>query len=235
LPFPRHGEDSVPRGEAAGAPPPIPERSGGMYARTTTVRGNPQSIDDAIAYLRDKVMPAIQSLDGYVGLSMLCDRDSGRSIAATAWETEEAMHNSETPLHALRQRYAEIMGGQPEVQEWEIAVLHRQHHAPDGACCRVIWARGDPLEEERVTDAFRMTMLSRLEDLPGFCSVSVLVDRESGRSATAVVYESRAAMTRATDMARPMREEFSRQMGMDVLEVAEFDLVLAHLRVPETV
>ncbi len=37
-----------------------------------------------------------------------------------------------------------MMGGQPEVKEWEIAVLHRVHHAPEGACCRVLWSRGEP-------------------------------------------------------------------------------------------
>jgi heme-degrading monooxygenase HmoA len=206
-----------------------------MYARTTTVHGNPQSLDDAIAYLREEVLPAVQETEGCIGLSMLCDRDSGRCIATTAWETEEAMHNSESGFYAMRQRYAEKAGGRPEVLEWEIAVLHRLRQAPEGACCRVIWGRGDPLEEERVRDAFRMTMVSRMEQLPGFCSVSMLVDRETGRSATAVVYESRDAMNRATDGAGPMREEFSRQMGIDITEVAEFDLVLAHLRVPETV
>jgi heme-degrading monooxygenase HmoA len=206
-----------------------------MYARSTTVRGNPQSLDDAIAYLRDEVMPAVQDMEGCIGLSMLCDRDSGRCIATTAWETEEAMHNSESGVHAMRQRFAEIAGGRSEVQEWEIAVLHRTHQAPEGACCRVIWGRGDPLEEERVRDAFRMTMVTRMEDLPGFCSVSMLVDPETGRSATAVVYETRDAMERATAPGRQMREEFTRQMGTDVTEVAEFDLVLAHLRVPETV
>jgi heme-degrading monooxygenase HmoA len=205
-----------------------------MYARSTTVNGDPKSLDGAVAYVRDEVMPMVQEMDGCIGLSMLCDRDSGRTITTSAWATEEAMHNSEGPIHDMRQRFAVMMGGRPEVQEWEIAVLHRLHPAPDGAACRVIWARGDPLEEERVVDAFRMTMVSRMEDLPGFCSVSVLVDRESGRSATAVVYESRDAMMRATE-ARPMREEFSRQMNVDITEVAEFDLVLAHLRVPETV
>jgi quinol monooxygenase YgiN len=206
-----------------------------MYARSTTVRGNPQSLDDAIAYLRDEVMPAVQEMDGCIGLSMMCDRDSGRCIATTAWETEEAMHNSEEGLRAMRERYAQIMGSRPEVQEWEIALLHRVHQAPDGACCRVIWGRGDPAEADRVTDAFRMSLLPRMEELPGFCSVSLLVGRETGLSATAVVYESREAMTRAAEQGKPMREEFSRQTGTEMTEVAEFDLVLAHLRVPETV
>jgi len=206
-----------------------------MYARSTTVRGNPQSLDDAIAYLRDEVMPAAQEMDGCVGMSMLCDRDSGRCIATTAWETEEAMHNSESRLHDMRRRYAELMGGEPEVQEWEIGVLHRAHRAPDGACCRVIWSRGNPDDVERVLDTFRMAMLPRVEELPGFCSVSMMVDRVTGRAATATVYESRDAMNRASDTARSMREEFTRQMGGEITEVAEMDLVLAHLRVPETV
>ena len=205
-----------------------------MYARSTTVNGDPKSLDSAVAYVRDEVMPMVQEMDGCIGLSMLCDRDSGRTITTSAWATEEAMHNSEGPIHDMRQRFAVMMGGRPEVAEWEIAVLHRLHPAPDGAACRVIWGRGDPLEEERVVDAFRMTMVSRMEELPGFCSVSVLVDRNSGRSATAVVYESREAMMSATQ-ARQMREEFTRQMNVDITEVAEFDLVLAHLRVPETV
>ena len=206
-----------------------------MYARSTTVRGDPRSLDDAIAYLRDEVMPAAQEMDGCIGLSMMCDRDSGRCIATTAWETEEAMHNSEGRIHEMRQRWSEMMGAQPEVQEWQIAVLHRMHPAPVGACCRVIWGRGDPANVEQMTDVFRMTMLSRMEELPGFCSVSMLVDPESGRSATAVTYDSREAMSQALATAKPMREEFSRQVGAEITDVAEFDLALAHLRVPETV
>jgi quinol monooxygenase YgiN len=206
-----------------------------MYARSTTVRGNPQSLDDAIAYLRDEVMPAVQEMEGCIGLSTMCDRDSGRCIATTAWQSEEAMHNSEGSVHPMRERVAEMLGGRPEVQEWEIAVLHRMHPAPEGACCRVIWSRGNPDDVERVLDTFRMAMLPRIEELPGFCSVSMLVDRENGRSVTATVYENRDAMSRASDTAKAMREDFTRQMGGEITEVAEFDLVLAHLRVPETV
>jgi quinol monooxygenase YgiN len=206
-----------------------------MYARSTTTRGNPQMIDDAIAYLRDEVMPAVTAMDGCIGLSMMCDRDSGRCIATSAWQSEEAMHNSESGMHDMRMRYAQMMGSEPEVQEWEIGVLHRKHTAPEGATCRVIWSRGDPATADNVLETFRMALLPRMEDLPGFCSVSLLINRETGMATSATVYESRDSMNRATEMAKPMREEFTRQMGGEITEVAEFDLVLAHLRVPETV
>ena len=143
-----------------------------MFARSTTVRGNPLSMDDAIAYVRDEVMPAVQQMDGCIGLSMLCDRDTGRCIATTAWETEEAMHDSESGVHDLRMRMAEMMGGRPEIQEWEIAVMHRMREAPEGACARVTWARGDPALIDDRMSTMRTAMLPRVEELPGFCSVA---------------------------------------------------------------
>lgn len=206
-----------------------------MYARSSMVRGNPLRIDQATAYLRDKVMPAVLALDGFVGLSMLADRDGGRCIATTSWRDEAAMHDSEGPLHALRGRFGDILGGRPEVQEWEIAVVHRTRHAPPGACARVIWSRGAPANRESALDTFRLAVLPRLEELPGFCSISMLVDLEAGRAVSSTVYESRDAMTAATAAALPLREEFLRSVGGEITEVAEFDVVLAHLRVPETV
>jgi quinol monooxygenase YgiN len=206
-----------------------------MYARSTTVQGNPQSLDDAITYMRDEVMPAIQQMEGCIGLSLMCDRDSARCIATSAWETEEAMHNSESAVHDKRRRFAEMLGGTPEVKEWDIALLHRVHHAPDGATCRVLWSQGNPGDIERVMDMIRLNLLARMEDLPGFCSVSMLLDRDNGRAVMAVTYENRQSMDRALEQALPMRAEFEQQTGWRFTEIAEFDLALAHLRVPETV
>jgi heme-degrading monooxygenase HmoA len=207
-----------------------------MYARSTTVRGNPQQLDQGIAYVRDEVMPLVRGMDGCVGLSLLCDRDSGRCIVTTAWETEEARQASAEGVRASRTRAAEVFGAaEPEVRDWEIAVMHRMHEAHNGACTRVIWSRRSPDRMDDVLDTFRTTMLSRIEDLPGFCSVSLMIDRQDGRMATAVTYDDRDAMMRANDRAADLRQEAGRTLAMDITEVAEFELVLAHLRVPETV
>lgn len=206
-----------------------------MYARSTTVRGDPRKVDDAIAYVRDEVMPAVQRMSGCVGLSMLCDRDAGRSIVTTAWADDTAMHATAQAIRPMRDRVREVFGGDVEVNEWEIALLHRMHEAPDGACTRVTWVRGDPADADRMTDTFRMALLPRLQDIDGFCSVSVLVNRDNGMCALAATYTSREVMNGSREAVAAMRHEFTSQLGMEVLDLAEFDLVLAHLRVPETV
>jgi heme-degrading monooxygenase HmoA len=192
-------------------------------------------VDDGIAYVRDTMMPAVQQMEGCIGLSMLADRMSGRCIVTTAWEDAEARRRSAESVAPMRQRAAEIMGGPASVHEWEIAVLHRMHESRDGACTRVIWSRGHPARMDRVIDAFRMSMIARIEELPGFCSVSVLVDRTNGRVATAVNYDDREQMNLAQEPGMALRREFHSQMGLEATEVAEFDLVVAHLRVPEMV
>jgi quinol monooxygenase YgiN len=206
-----------------------------MYARSTTIRGNPQNLDDGIAYVRDKVMPAVQQMDGCVGLSMFHDRESGRCIVTSAWADSEALRRSADGVMAMRQRAAEIMGGQAEIQEWEIAVLHRMHTTHNGACARVIWGQGDPARMDRMIDHFRMGLLPRIEELPGFDSVSVMVDRANGRAVAAVSYDSRQSMAEAERPGMALREEFSSEMGMEITDVAAYDIALAQLRVPETV
>ena len=206
-----------------------------MYARSTTMRVRPEAVDDLTAFVRDDVMPMVTQLGGCVGVSALSDRETGRCIITSAWETEDAMHASAERVRPSRERAAERFGATPEVQEWEIAVLHRAHRAGDGACARVTWARTDAAHLDRVTDAYRESLMPWWEETPGFCSNSLMVDRRDGRCASAVVFEDRAAMAGTRDQFTTLREEFASRMEMEVLEVAEFDLALAHLRVPETV
>jgi hypothetical protein len=206
-----------------------------MYARSTTIYGDPTMLGDGIDYVRDTVMPAIRQMAGSVGLSMLCDRETGRCIITTAWRDEMSMHDTEHAVHDLRQRASELLGGHADVQEWEIAVMHRMHEAHNGACTRVIYGSMDMDRLDDGITTMRTSLLPKMEELTGFCAVNHMIDRETGRSATAVTYDSRADMMTANDDAKALREEFARGVGMEITGIAEFDLVLAHLRVPEMV
>ncbi len=205
-----------------------------MYARSTTVAGSPERVDDGIAHVCDEVRPAVEAMPGCLGLSMLVDRDTGRCIVTSSWRDVEAMRAGAGRVDPLREYAAEVFGGDVDVQEWEVAVMHRRSEAPSGACTRVTWFRADPAGLDRVLDAYRSVMVPRMEDYPGFCSVSLMVDRETGRAASAVTFEDREDMDAGRTHARASRDDFARSMRLEITETAEFDLVLAHLRVPET-
>ena len=207
-----------------------------MYARSNTLQGKPAAMDDGIAYVRDEVMPMVRGVDGCVGLSMLADRDSGRCIVTTAWETEDAMHASDAAMRDSRARAAEVFGSAAaQVEEWEVALVHRAHEGHDSARARVIRSDVDAGGMDRLVDDFRSDMLARVEALPGFCSLSMMVDRRNGRCALTVTYEDADALMRADDQAAALRREAQDRMGMRMTEVSEYDLVLHHLRVPEMV
>jgi hypothetical protein len=204
-----------------------------VYARSTTIHAAPGSIDAGIAQVRDEVMPMLVELDGCVGLSMMADRESGRCITTTAWRSEEAMWATDEALRPVRERLAQTIGGTPMVQEWEIAVLHRDHRSVAGARVRATWVKVAPANLDRAIDVYRLASLPRLEDLAGFCSASLLVDRASGRAVSSVTYDTQEAMDANREAAASMRSATAKDAGAEMLDVCEFELALAHLHVPE--
>ncbi len=205
-----------------------------MYARSTTIHGNPGSVDATTAYVRDEVMPAARDMDGCLGLSMLADRDTGRCIVTTSWRLAAARHTSADEFRPYADPTPLLVGGAAEVQEWEIAAMHRVPEAHHGARSRVTWLRTAPEAVNRAVDAVRLSLMPKLDDLPGFCSVSVMVRRDDGLTVAAISYDSGAHLEQAGEGAREFREDFAPAMGIEVLDTAEFDVAIAHLRVPET-
>jgi heme-degrading monooxygenase HmoA len=206
-----------------------------MFARSTTINGDSGSIDAGVAYVRDQVMPMLSEMPGFVGLSMMVDRESGRSIATTSWTSYDEMAASAANVSDARARAAEIMGGTPVVDEWEIAMMHREHDAREGSCCRVTWVQMDPEAIDSLIARFRRTVMPSFDEMAGFCSASLLVDRANGRGCSTARFDDQKSMMDAAPAARGLREDGVREVGFHVMDVEEFELAIAHLRVPELV
>ncbi|MBK1783590.1 antibiotic biosynthesis monooxygenase [Prauserella cavernicola] len=206
-----------------------------MYARSTTIRARTEAIDDGVAHIRDKVMPTVMEMDGCIGLSMLVDRQDGRCVVTTAWESREAMHASAKAADVLRDQVAERLGGDVTVDEWEIGALHRDHRAGASACARATWMRVDPARIDQLVAVFTESALPAVERLDGFCSASMMMDRDSGRCVVSVAYDSIESLGRNRERANEIRAAVLGDVGAELLDVGEFELTLAHLHVPELV
>lgn len=198
-----------------------------MFARSTTFHGRPEKIDAGIRYVQHEAGPMLDKIEGCRGLSFLVDRTTGQCIATTSWEDEDVMLASGEALHEIRERGRDILGGSMQIDTWEIAVMHRSQH---GECCRVSWLEGDL---DAMTDTFRMGILPQLEQTPGFCSASLLVNRTSRLGCATTCWETRAAMEASRPAADDMRSRSAADAGGSILDVHEFELAHAHLHVPE--
>ena len=205
-----------------------------MYVRTTVIQAEATKIDDGIAVVGQDVFPGVSDISGNVGMSMFVSRETGRCIACTAWESEEAMRASADLVIPLRDRATEALGATTsDVMQWEVAVVHRDHSAPEGACARITWLSGEPGTADRAVDVYRMAVLPRIQELDGFCSASLFVNRDTGRAVGTVTFDSREALEATRDSATKIREAASREIGASIDQVEEMEVAFAHLHVPE--
>ena len=94
-----------------------------MFARVSTYQGSPQQIDEGLDHARQSILPRVQEVDGFEGVYYLVDRQSGKALSITLWESEEAMRASEEEANKLRGESAEAAGATVGgVERYEVAI-----------------------------------------------------------------------------------------------------------------
>jgi hypothetical protein len=207
-----------------------------VYARSTTLNADPSMMHAGIAFVRDEVWPTVRAAEGCLGLSMLADRESGRAIVTSSWATQEALASTRQMVMPLRDKGVQITGSEaPTVEEWEVAAMHRAHNTGVGSCVRVAWSRVPKDHIDRAIEFYKQGIRPQAEQMQGFASASLMVDRAAARGVTSVAYDSLASLEATREQADYMRERSTQEANVEFLDVAEFELVIAHLHLPELV
>jgi heme-degrading monooxygenase HmoA len=92
-----------------------------MYARVQTVHQPAEKLDEMTKIARDQ-LPTARELPGFRGFSYLIDRDNGKALVISLWETEEDLHQVEANV-ASRERTAAAAGVEsPPSELFEVAL-----------------------------------------------------------------------------------------------------------------
>jgi len=95
----------------------------GMFARVSTFQGSPDQTAESISVAREQILPAARLQDGFRGIYILFDRENGRSLSITLWETEEDLRASEeAALRARTESAAEAGEIVLGVERYEVAL-----------------------------------------------------------------------------------------------------------------
>jgi hypothetical protein len=62
-----------------------------VYARLVTSQFLPGTMDERIRINRDSIVPLAKQQEGFQGALLLVDRNTGKSVVITLWDTEASM------------------------------------------------------------------------------------------------------------------------------------------------
>jgi len=82
-----------------------------MVSRVNFLETEPGRIGDVARVVRDVVHPGIRNEAGYVGYIVLGDRENGKALGVTLWESEEMREASDTKAREIRPRLEHETGG----------------------------------------------------------------------------------------------------------------------------
>ena len=95
-----------------------------MFARMSTLEGPPDQIDEGLRHLREQILPQMQQQDGFEGFIALADRQSGKMIGVSLWESEQAMRASEEVGDRARSDSAEAVSATVAgVERYEVGLF----------------------------------------------------------------------------------------------------------------
>ena len=93
-----------------------------MFARVSTYSGDADRLLEGFS----DVSEPLEAIDGFSHAYFMVDRENGKGISITIWDSEEALLASVAKADELRRRGAEAGGAQIEsVQHYEIGLTLR--------------------------------------------------------------------------------------------------------------
>jgi heme-degrading monooxygenase HmoA len=82
-----------------------------VFARVSMFEARPEQLDEMKREGLEHILPALKMQKGFNGGLVLADRHSGKVLAVTLWESEQAMKLTEEAAHWLVAFGAEAAGG----------------------------------------------------------------------------------------------------------------------------
>ena len=206
-----------------------------MFVRATTIGADPARIAEGIDYVRNSVVPAVNTLPDCLGLSMFVDRDNDLVTVSTAFVTARARTEADAMLTPLRAKATRILGGGTPVTElFELAVIDRLRPAQPGFWSRLTRVTIDPSQADEAIDAYTSSTLHDVQLLPGYCSAVLLTDRARGMGVVSVTFDTRERLEASRPQADQIREAGLAKAGARSVEVRESEIVIAGLRLPQS-
>ncbi|MFI9250248.1 hypothetical protein [Streptomyces sp. NPDC053069] len=201
-----------------------------MYVRTVYATGDPAQLDTAVRALNTRGHDLLEERPGYRGAGVFVDRDLGKLLTVSWWESADARRISDEVMSARRPELLQPFAGTVAVENYEAAVFHAGQRTLSGGGLRLTRLEFEPADTDLAADTFHVGVLPRLEVLPGFAGAALFLDRERGRGMTGVLFADRASLAAARARQAAIRREGTAKAHATVIALEEFEVLHVDVR-----
>jgi len=201
-----------------------------MFVRTVYATGDPAKVDTAIRALNSQGRDLLEERPGYRGAGIFVDRELGKLLAASWWESEDARRNSDEVMRERRGALLEPFAATTAVENYEAVVFHQVRQPEAGGGLRITRLEFDPMDADLLAETFRASVVPRLDTLSGLARAVLLVDRERGRGLVGTTFTDRGSLAASRGPQASARHEGAAKAHVTVVGLEEFEVVYADVR-----
>ena len=201
-----------------------------MFARCSTVRGDPNKIDQVADQVDGEIRAAVEATPGNRGFAVLTDVKGGRLIGASYWDSAESMRASETSLADSRAAAAAAVDGDVTLERFELIVGFRHTIPARGALVRLSRSEIAPARVEEAISLMQEETLPRVKGAAGLCSFQMLIDRQSGSGALVSCWDDQHAAETFWPTAEQLRARASDRVGVRFSPPENYTMVRTTVR-----
>jgi hypothetical protein len=102
-----------------------------VFASLTSIKGGDSDVAETARMAAEAMLPWLREFDGYCGLLMLADPETGRVQVLSMWESKEAADRSERGRTQVRESMVETTRAEIEsVDLYHVVLEDRRSPAP---------------------------------------------------------------------------------------------------------
>ena len=202
-----------------------------MHVRMTRVKGSPENLERAIATFDQNVATPYREQRGFAGIALAVDRQAGRAVGVTFWESEAALNATDDLAKDIRARSGAENGLQfDEVESYEVAIQERAQPAKAGTFLRGNRGQG-PVD--RLDQAVRELSdnVPVVKGQKGFRSLVCGVNRKNGKFFISSVWDTAADRDASESAVKSLRQQITETAQAGQIDVEHYEVVYADIPV----
>jgi hypothetical protein len=201
-----------------------------LHVRLNVITTDPPVLGGYVKYIETRAWPALASLPGSLGLSLLASQDPGAVVLESFWVSDRALRASEPAATALHDELARQARGVVTAERYQVAVFEQEASVRGAEAARLTRIEVRPSAVADVIETFGDSAVPWLAESPGFCGALLFADPASGHLVSQTLWEDARARASGPSTAAVIRADLLEAANYVIHAVEDYTLVSSSAR-----